>query len=182
MKFIKTSIEDVFIIEPEIFEDERGFFFEEYSKNKFNNNAGKYIEFVQQNCSQSKKGVIRGLHYQLEPYAQGKLVSCLDGEIFDVLVDLRKDSKTFGQWIGEVLSSTNKRQLWIPAGFAHGFLTLSSSAKIFYKVTNYYMPTYERVIKWNDPIIGIKWPFINNIKLSGKDENGLSFLEVSEND
>lgn len=173
MNVIKTAIPEVLIFEPKVFGDARGFFFESFSQKGFEEAVGKKIEFVQDNHSQSQKGVLRGLHYQLEPHAQGKLVRCIEGEVFDIAVDIRKNSATFGQWVGVVLSAENKRQLWIPEGFAHGFLTLSDTAQFVYKATNYYAPQSERCIIWNDPQINIEWPNIDQIQLSAKDEKGL---------
>ncbi|EIP1818864.1 dTDP-4-dehydrorhamnose 3,5-epimerase, partial [Salmonella enterica] len=137
---------------------ERGFFMESFNQKVFEEAVGRKIEFVQDNHSKSTKGVLRGLHYQVEPYAQGKLVRCIAGEVFDVAVDIRKDSETFGKWVGVNISSENKRQLWIPEGFAHGFLVLSDSADFLYKTSNYYSPIHERGIVWNDPTININWP------------------------
>lgn len=169
MNVIKTDIPEVLIFEPKVFGDERGFFFESFSQKVFEEAVGYKVNFVQDNHSKSSKGVLRGLHYQLAPYAQGKLVRCVAGEVFDVAVDIRKDSPTFGKWIGVNLSADNKRQLWIPEGFAHGFLVLSDSAEFVYKTTNYYTPEYDRGIIWNDPTIGIKWPDVKKITLSNKD-------------
>lgn len=157
MNIIKTEIQDLLIIEPKVFCDERGFFFESFNQKVFEEAVGRKVEFVQDNHSKSSKGVLRGLHYQLEPYAQGKLVRCVVGEVFDVAVDIRKSSSTFGKWFGINLSAENKRQLWIPEGFAHGFLVLSESAEFVYKTTNYYHPESDRGIIWNDPDIAIKW-------------------------
>lgn len=173
MNVIKTAIPEVFIFEPKVFGDARGFFFESFSQKIFEEAVGKKIDFVQDNHSQSQKGVLRGLHYQLDPHAQGKLVRCIEGEVFDVAIDIRKHSATFGQWVGAVLSAENKRQLWIPEGFAHGFLTLSDTAQFVYKATNYYAPQSERCIIWNDPQINIEWPEAGQVQLSAKDQNGL---------
>ncbi|EEZ4277512.1 dTDP-4-dehydrorhamnose 3,5-epimerase, partial [Escherichia coli] len=158
MNVIKTEIPDVLIFEPKVFGDERGFFFESFNQKVFEEAVGRKVEFVQDNHSKSSKGVLRGLHYQLEPYAQGKLVRCVVGEVFDVAVDIRKSSSTFGKWVGVNLSAENKRQLWIPEGFAHGFLVLSETAEFVYKTTNYYAPGYEGSIIWNDKILSIDWP------------------------
>lgn len=173
MNVIKTAIPEVLIFEPKVFGDARGFFFESFSEKVFEEAVGKKITFVQDNHSQSQKGVLRGLHYQLDPHAQGKLVRCIEGEVFDVAVDIRKNSATFGQWVGVVLSAENKRQLWIPEGFAHGFLTLSETAQFVYKATNYYAPQSERCIIWNDRQINIEWPEKDKVQLSAKDEKGL---------
>ncbi|ECB7205880.1 dTDP-4-dehydrorhamnose 3,5-epimerase, partial [Salmonella enterica subsp. enterica serovar Abaetetuba] len=155
--------------EPKVFSDERGFFMESFNQKVFEEAVGRKIEFVQDNHSKSTKGVLRGLHYQVEPYAQGKLVRCIAGEVFDVAVDIRKDSETFGKWVGVNISSENKRQLWIPEGFAHGFLVLSDSADFLYKTSNYYSPIHERGIVWNDPTININWPINIDKILSEKD-------------
>ncbi|EFC3190656.1 dTDP-4-dehydrorhamnose 3,5-epimerase, partial [Escherichia coli] len=153
MNVIKTEIPDVLIFEPKVFGDERGFFFESFNQKVFEEAVGRKVEFVQDNHSKSSKGVLRGLHYQLEPYAQGKLVRCVVGEVFDVAVDIRKSSPTFGKWVGVNLSAENKRQLWIPEGFAHGFITLSNIAEFIYKTTQFYNPSFERVIAWDDPVL-----------------------------
>ncbi|EFE8659958.1 dTDP-4-dehydrorhamnose 3,5-epimerase, partial [Escherichia coli] len=153
MNVIKTEIPDVLIFEPKVFGDERGFFFESFNQKVFEEAVGRKVEFVQDNHSKSSKGVLRGLHYQLEPYAQGKLVRCVVGEVFDVAVDIRKSSSTFGKWVGVNLSAENKRQLWIPEGFAHGFITLSNIAEFIYKTTQFYNPSFERVIAWDDPVL-----------------------------
>lgn len=169
MNVIKTEIPDVLIFEPKVFGDERGFFFESFNQKVFEEAVGRKVEFVQDNHSKSSKGVLRGLHYQLEPYAQGKLVRCVVGEVFDVAVDIRKSSSTFGKWVGVNLSAENKRQLWIPEGFAHGFLVLSETAEFLYKTTNYYHPQSDRGIKWDDPSINISWPVDSQVLLSAKD-------------
>jgi dTDP-4-dehydrorhamnose 3,5-epimerase len=173
------KIPDVKIIEPEIFEDDRGFFFESFNQNKFNDAIGKKIQFVQDNHSKSKKGVLRGLHFQEEPYAQGKLVRVIHGEVFDVAVDIRKGSATYGQFVSEILSSSNKKQLWIPEGFAHGFLTLSEEAEFLYKTTNFYNSKYEKTIIYNDSDLNINWKrFSENIVLSRKDMSGVQFKKL----
>ncbi len=172
MNVIKTAIPDVLIFEPKVFGDERGFFFESFNHKLFEEAVGYSVTFVQDNHSKSSKGVLRGLHYQLPPHAQGKLVRCVAGEVFDVAVDIRKSSPTFGQWVGVHLSGENKRQLWIPEGFAHGFLTLTDTAEFLYKTTNYYNLDCDRGIKWDDKNISIKWPVENlNLNLSHKDMN-----------
>ncbi|MFQ2756128.1 dTDP-4-dehydrorhamnose 3,5-epimerase [Aeromonas caviae] len=178
MNFIKTAIPDVLIIEPKVFGDARGFFYESFCQKLFDDAVGHNINFVQDNHSKSSKGVLRGLHYQLAPRAQGKLVRCVAGEVFDVAVDIRKDSATFGQWVGVVLSAENKRQLWIPEGFAHGFVTLSETAEFLYKTTNYYSPEHDRGVIWNDPTINIKWPEMGEFLLSDKDKKQKSLLEA----
>ncbi|ECD5488995.1 dTDP-4-dehydrorhamnose 3,5-epimerase [Salmonella enterica subsp. enterica serovar Brijbhumi] len=178
MNVIKTEIPDVLIFEPKVFSDERGFFMESFNQKVFEEAVGRKIEFVQDNHSKSTKGVLRGLHYQVEPYAQGKLVRCIAGEVFDVAVDIRKDSETFGKWVGVNISSENKRQLWIPEGFAHGFLVLSDSADFLYKTSNYYSPIHERGIVWNDPTININWPINIDKILSEKDTILPKFINV----
>ena len=172
MQFIKQEIHDVILCQPTVFQDERGFFLESYKKTTFSS-GGISEEFVQDNHSRSKQGVLRGLHYQIQN-PQGKLVRVIAGEIFDVAVDLRTASPTIGKWVGVYLSAENKNMLWIPPGFAHGFYTLSSWTEILYKATDYYAPQGERTIKWNDPVIGIQWPIINEQEptLSQKDAEG----------
>lgn len=177
MKVTPSNIPDVLIIEPEIFGDDRGFFFESFNQKDFEEAVGHKINLVQENHSRSLKGVLRGLHYQLPPKAQGKLVRVTQGEVFDVAVDLRQSSPTFGKWASEILSSDNKKQLWIPEGFAHGFLTLSDIAEFLYKVTDFYSAEHERNILWNDKTIGIKWPTLN-VSLSNKDQNAKIFEDI----
>lgn len=174
MKVTSTRIPDVLLIEPKIFGDDRGFFYESFNQQSFNQATQLNLGFVQDNHSKSSQGVLRGLHFQLSPKAQGKLVRVVQGEVFDVAVDLRKDSKTYAQWVGEILSAENKKQLWIPPGFAHGFLTLSETAEFLYKTTDYYSPEHERCILWNDPEIGIKWPLTGEPLLSAKDAQGVA--------
>ncbi|WP_108649845.1 dTDP-4-dehydrorhamnose 3,5-epimerase [Dongshaea marina] len=169
MNIIKTAIPEVLVIEPPIFGDDRGFFFESFNQKQFEDVVGQSLEFVQDNHSKSSRGVLRGLHYQLAPHAQGKLVRCVAGEVFDVAVDIRQGSVTFGKWIGEHLSAENKKQMWIPAGFAHGFVTLSESAEFLYKTTDYYAPVSERCIAWDDPTLNISWPFDFEPLLAEKD-------------
>ena len=171
MNVIRTEIPDVLIFEPKVFGDERGFFFESFNHKLFEETVGYQVNFVQDNHSKSSKGVLRGLHYQLPPHAQGKLVRCVAGEVFDVAVDIRKSSPTFGQWVGVHLSGENKRQLWIPEGFAHGFMALSETVQFVYKATNYYAPQSERSIIWNDPEINIQWPEIADCTLSLSDKD-----------
>ncbi len=178
MKIIDTDIPDVKIIEPAVFGDERGFFFESFNKKIFEERIGKKVDFVQDNHSMSVQGVLRGLHYQLAPYAQGKLVRCVEGEVYDVAIDLRQSSVTFGQWVGVHLSANNKRQLWIPEGFAHGFLTLSETAQFLYKTTNFYMPSHERCIIWNDEKLNIDWPSVPSLQHSQKDKAGVIFADA----
>lgn len=168
MKVITTSLTDVLIFEPTVFGDTRGFFFESFSQRFFDQSVGRHVNFVQDNHSKSSKGVLRGLHYQLDPHAQGKLVRCVQGEVLDIAVDIRKNSSSFGQWVGVLLNAENKRQLWIPEGFAHGFVTLSDTAEFVYKTTNYYAKESERSILWNDAEIGIDWR-TQDVLLSDKD-------------
>jgi len=179
MKVTPTRIPDVLIIEPKVFGDDRGFFYESFNQKAFNEAVGQEISFVQDNHSKSAKNVLRGLHYQLPPKAQGKLVRVVQGEVFDVAVDIRKGSKTYGQWVGEVLSAENKRQLWIPTGFAHGFLTLSETAEFLYKTTDYYAPEYERSLLWCDPALGILWPVEGEPTLAAKDVAALTLSQIS---
>lgn len=181
MNVIQTDIPEVMIFEPKVFIDDRGFFFESFNQKIFEEVIGANIEFVQDNHSRSNKGVLRGLHYQLSPYAQGKLVRCIFGEVFDVAVDIRPSSLTFGKWVGVHLSAENRRQLWIPAGFAHGFLVLSDSAEFVYKTTQYYAPGSEGTIIYNDADININWPRIEKISLSDKDLNGKTLMEFKSN-
>ena len=169
MRVTSLAIPDVLLIEPKVFGDARGFFFESFNQEAFNQATDTNYQFVQDNHSRSSRGVLRGLHYQLPPYAQGKLVRVVHGEVFDVAVDLRQGSPTFGNCAGEVLSAENKRQLWIPPGFAHGFLTLSETAEFLYKTTDYYAPTHERSLRWNDPQLKIKWPLNGTPQLAAKD-------------
>ena len=168
MKVTPTEIPDVLIIEPKVFGDERGFFFESFNQKAFNEATGLNETFVQDNHSRSAKGVLRGLHYQIQ-HPQGKLVRVTQGEVFDVVVDLRRSSPHFGQWLGLVLSADNKRQLWIPPGFAHGFLVTSESAEFLYKTTDYWYPEHERSLLWNDSTVGVKWPIEGEPKLAAKD-------------
>lgn len=178
LKIIDTAIEDVKIIEPKVFEDSRGFFYESFNQEKFNEALDINTSFVQDNHSKSSYAVLRGLHYQEGPFVQGKLVRVISGEVFDVAVDLRIDSKTYGQWVGEYLSAKNKRQLWIPEGFAHGFVVTSSEAEFCYKTTNYYHPDFERSIVYNDPRLNINWPQLDiNFILNDKDLKGNSFVD-----
>jgi dTDP-4-dehydrorhamnose 3,5-epimerase len=167
-----TQLPEVLLIEPEVFGDDRGFFFESFNQKKFERALGYPVSFVQDNHSLSQRGVLRGLHYQVSPCEQGKLVRVIQGEVFDVAVDIRPDSERFGQWVGVHLSAENKQQLWIPPGFAHGFLTLSDQAQFLYKTTAYYAPQAERCIAWNDPTVNIKWPILVSPILSAKDAVG----------
>ncbi|MDN2664399.1 dTDP-4-dehydrorhamnose 3,5-epimerase [Psychromonas sp. 14N.309.X.WAT.B.A12] len=178
MKFIETNIPDVKIIEPQVFGDERGFFMETFRTSLFNEHCAER-EFVQENHSKSSHGILRGLHYQTEN-TQGKLVRVTKGEVFDVAVDMRKDSPTFGQWAGVLLSAENKRQLWVPEGFAHGFYVTTDEAEFVYKCTDIYNPNAEVSLKWDDPSLNIDWPIAADKKplLSAKDEAGLSFTDA----
>jgi len=169
MKIVNTEIPEVLIVEPQVFGDERGFFYESFNEHRFHELTGLSVSFVQDNHSKSAKSVLRGLHYQIKQ-PQGKLVRVVAGEVFDVVVDVRKSSPTFGRWVGTRLSAANKRQLWVPEGFAHGFVVLSESAEFLYKTTGYWVPEYERAILWNDPEIGIEWPIDSAPILSGKDQ------------
>ncbi|EEZ8823935.1 dTDP-4-dehydrorhamnose 3,5-epimerase, partial [Escherichia coli] len=170
MNVIKTVIPEVLIFEPKKFEDSRGYFFESFNQRLFEDAVGKETLFVQDNQSYSSKNVLRGLHYQSEPYAQGKLVRCIMGEVFDVAVDIRKESESYGQWVGVFLSEDNNRQLWIPEGFAHGFLVKSDKAIFAYKCTNFYNPSAENTIRWDSPDLAIEWPLDDeDLLISEKD-------------
>lgn len=176
MQATPLAIRDVILLAPRVFEDERGFFFESYNQRAFHDATGTTQNFVQDNHSRSVQGVLRGLHYQLSPRAQGKLVRVVQGAVFDVAVDIRPDSPTFGRWVGEVLSADNRHQMWIPPGFAHGFLTLSATAEFLYKATDFYSPAHERCIAWNDPDLAIDWPTGGTLPaLSAKDAQGIPF-------
>jgi dTDP-4-dehydrorhamnose 3,5-epimerase len=176
MKSVATGIAEVLLVEPRVFADSRGFFFESYNERTF---AESGIEgpFVQDNQSFSYRDVVRGLHYQIQQ-PQGKLIRCISGEIFDVAVDIRRYSPTFGKWAGEVLSGENKRMLWVPAGFAHGFMVLSEAAEVLYKATDFYAPQHERTILWDDPSIQIKWPGSGRAILSDKDQAGAALQDA----
>jgi dTDP-4-dehydrorhamnose 3,5-epimerase len=169
MQIHTTAIPGVLILEPKVFIDDRGFFYESFNARRFAELTGVKTDFVQDNHSKSARNVVRGLHYQIHQ-AQGKLVRVIAGEVFDVAVDIRKSSPTFGQWVGAMLSAENRRQRWMPAGFAHGFVVTSESAEVLYKTTDYWAPEYERCILWNDPAIGIEWPIDGTPRLSGKDQ------------
>ncbi len=171
MKVTSTEIPEVLILEPKVFGDERGFFMESFNQRKFHQATGLDEKFVQDNHSRSSKGVLRGLHYQVQQ-PQGKLVRVVRGAVFDVAVDIRKSSPSFGQWVGVELTAENFRQLWVPAGFAHGFLVLSESADFLYKTTDYYAPEYEHCIRWDDPTLNIQWPLCAAPELSAKDAAG----------
>jgi len=177
------EIEGIVVFEPNVFEDDRGFFMESWSEKRVNDILGYNVHFVQDNHSLSSLGVLRGLHYQINPHAQGKLVRCIAGEIFDVAVDIRKTSQTFLQWVGVHLTAQNKKQLWIPHGFAHGFLTITQRAEVAYKVTDYWAQESERSILWSDPEIHIVWPKINgNLLISNKDKRANLINEMNGND
>ena len=179
MQAIRQAISDVVLIEPKVFGDSRGFFYESFNEKVFREATGVQDTFVQDNHSRSSQGVLRGLHYQLPPRAQGKLVRVVRGSVFDVAVDIRKGSPTFGQWVGALLTEDNHRQLWVPPGLAHGFLVLSESADFLYKTTDYYSPEHERCIRWEDPTIGIDWPALDvAIQLSAKDQAGVLLAEA----
>ncbi|MFN6190293.1 MAG: dTDP-4-dehydrorhamnose 3,5-epimerase, partial [Planctomycetia bacterium] len=171
MNVVPTEIADVLILEPKVFADDRGFFFESFNQRVFEAAVGGPVTFVQDNHSKSRKNVLRGLHYQVEQ-PQGKLVRAVSGTIYDVAVDIREKSPTFGRWVGVELSADNKRQLWIPAGLAHGFLVVSETAEVLYKATDYYAPAHERTILWNDPTLAIAWPLAGEPQVSGKDAAG----------
>lgn len=177
MNVVKTKIPDVWLIEPQVFGDSRGFFYESYNEKAFAEKTGVNVGFVQDNHSRSAKNVLRGLHYQVQQ-PQGKLVRVVVGEVFDVAVDIRKSSPTFGQWVGYHLSAENKRQLWIPAGFAHGFLVVSDVAEVLYKTDEYYAPQHERSILWNDGDLAIAWPIDASPILSAKDQAGKPFKQA----
>ena len=171
MKATPLAIVDVVLFEPKVFGDERGFFFESFNHRSFEETIGRPVRFVQDNHSRSVKGVLRGLHYQIQQ-TQGKLVRVVEGEVFDVAVDIRRSSPTFGRWVGAYLSAENKHQLWVPEGFAHGFVVLSETAEFLYKTTDYYEPAYERSILWSDPDLDIQWPLAGPPGLSSKDQQG----------
>ena len=178
MKAIRLAIPDVILFEPKVFGDDRGFFFESFNQAQFETVIGRKINFVQDNHSRSAKNVLRGLHYQIRQ-PQGKLVRVVAGEVFDVTVDIRKSSPTFGLWVSEILSAENKKQMWIPEGFAHGFVVLSESAEFLYKTTDYWAPEHERCIAWNDTSLAINWPIHGEPVLSGKDAQGAA-LKTAE--
>lgn len=177
MRVIQTAIPEVLILEPKVFGDDRGFFFESFNQQAFEKLTGIKANFVQDNHSKSAANVLRGLHYQVQQ-PQGKLVRVVTGEVFDVAVDLRRQSRTFGQWAGVVLSAENKRQMWVPPGFAHGFLVLKNDTEFLYKTTDYYAPQHERCVRWDDPDLGIKWPLSAAPLLSTKDQVGLDLLHA----
>jgi dTDP-4-dehydrorhamnose 3,5-epimerase len=172
-----TAIPDVLLLEPRVFSDDRGYFFESFNARDFLEATGLAVEFVQDNQSMSVKGVLRGLHYQIR-HPQGKLMRVVQGSVFDVAVDLRKSSPTFGRWVGAMLSAENRRQLWIPPGFAHGFLTISDEAEVLYKITDYWYPEHERTLLWKDPTLAIAWPITGEPRLAPKDVDGKLFGEI----
>ncbi|MGB9109519.1 MAG: dTDP-4-dehydrorhamnose 3,5-epimerase [Telluria sp.] len=175
---LPTAIPDVLLLEPKVFGDDRGYFFESYNARDFRAATGVAVEFVQDNHSMSEKGVLRGLHYQIE-HPQGKLLRVVQGSVFDVAVDLRKSSPTFGRWAGALLSAENRRQMWIPPGFAHGFLALSDCAEVLYKITDYWYPEHERTLLWNDPALDIAWPIDGEPRLAFKDVEGQLFRDIA---
>jgi dTDP-4-dehydrorhamnose 3,5-epimerase len=177
MNAVRLAIPDIVLFAPRVFGDERGFFFESFHQGRFEEAVGREARFVQDNHSKSGFNVLRGLHYQVRQ-PQGKLVRVIQGSVFDVAVDIRKGSPTFGQWVGEILSAENKKQLWVPEGFAHGFVVLSASAECLYKSTDYYAPEHERCIAWNDPALAIDWPLHGAPVLSPKDEKGMSLVQA----
>ena len=174
MKATPLDIQDIIVFEPNVFGDDRGFFFESFNQKVFEDVVGRPVQFVQDNHSRSVKGVLRGLHYQIQQ-SQGKLVRVTQGEVFDVAVDLRKSSTTFGKWVGVHLSAENKKQLWIPEGFAHGFVVLSESAEFLYKTTDYWTPEHERSLAWDDATVAINWPLAEPTALSAKDKKAVNF-------
>lgn len=182
MKVTPLSIPDVLLIEPKVFGDERGFFFESFNQAAFEAAVGRRVDFVQDNHSRSAGNVLRGLHYQLPPKAQGKLVRVIAGAVFDVAVDLRRNSPTRGRWVATTLSADNKRQMWVPEGFAHGFLVLGESAEFLYKTTGYYAPELERCVRWDDPELAIDWPLAGPPLLSAKDSGGVALRDAESGD
>jgi len=178
MKVTATAIPDVLVLEPAVFADERGFFFESFNQKRFEETVGRAVTFVQDNHAQSRKGVIRGLHYQINQ-PQDKLLRAVRGAVYDVAVDLRRASPTFGRWVGVTLSADNKKQLWVPKGFAHGYLALSEATELLYKVTDYYAPVHERCLLWNDPAVQIDWPLEAEPILSAKDRLGLTLDQAA---
>jgi len=178
MLLTRTLIPDVFVLEPKVFDDERGYFFESFNQKVLNQLIGQEVQFVQDCHSKSRRNVLRGLHFQLPPKAQGKLVRVVHGEVFDVAVDLRQDSQTYGCWVGQILSADNRKQMWIPPGFAHGQLTLSETSEFLYKTTEYYAPEHERCIRWDDPSLGIDWPLEVSPILSARDQLALALGSI----
>lgn len=178
MQVDTTALDGVLILVPRVFEDDRGYFMESWNQSTFDDIVGNTVQFVQDNQSVSRRGVLRGLHYQLPPHAQGKLVRCTRGAVWDVAVDVRRSSPTFGQWIGQELSHESQRQMWIPPGFAHGFVALADEVTVQYKTTDYYEPRAERTIKWNDPRLDISWPELGDVTVSEKDQAGVPFEQA----
>jgi dTDP-4-dehydrorhamnose 3,5-epimerase len=178
MQIETTKLNGVLLLKPRVFRDDRGFFLESWNKRAFDEAAGRIVEFVQDNHSRSVRGVLRGLHYQAEPMAQAKLITVMRGRIFDVAVDVRPESATYGQWVGEILTDDSREMLWIPEGFAHGFYVLSDFADVVYKTNNYYSPQHERCIRWNDETLAVEWPISQKPLVSPKDEMGERFLEM----
>jgi dTDP-4-dehydrorhamnose 3,5-epimerase len=179
MQIESTSLPDVLVVRPRIFHDDRGFFLESWNQRKFDHAVGREVRFVQDNHSRSKRGVLRGLHYQVAPAAQAKLVTVMSGKIFDVAVDLRPGSPTLGQWIGEELCGDERTSLWIPEGFAHGFLVLSETADVLYKTTDFYSPEHERCIRWDDETLAVRWPQVSDLPtVSRKDEQGFDLMQA----
>lgn len=179
MNITPSSLPEVLILEPSVFGDHRGFFMESFNQKAFDAAVGRHVEFVQDNHSRSTRGVLRGIHYQRPPRAQGKLVRVVSGAVFDVAVDLRRGSDTFGRWVGEMLSAENRRQLWIPAGFGHGFLVVSETADFLYKTTDYYSPAHERAVRWNDSNLAIAWPDVGvPLQLSPKDAEAVDLSQA----
>jgi len=176
-EIIKTSLPEILILKPKVYCDERGHFFESFNQQAFNEATGSSALFVQDNQSQSVRGVMRGLHYQ-NPRAQGKLVRVIKGTVYDVVVDIRRSSSNFGKWVGIELSSDNNYQLWIPVGFAHGFMAMSESVQFIYKTTDYWYPNYEKCLLWSDPDIGISWPQVDTLLINDKDQNGKRLCEI----
>jgi dTDP-4-dehydrorhamnose 3,5-epimerase len=177
MKAIPQAIPEVLLLEPRVFGDERGFFFESFNQRQFEEAVGRSVSFVQDNHSRSVRNVLRGLHYQVQQ-PQGKLVRVVQGEVFDVAVDIRRSSPTFGQWVGAILSADNKHQLWVPEGFAHGFVVLTETAEFLYKTNDYYAPEHERCIAWDDPMLAIDWPIADAPSLSAKDREGVLLIDA----
>jgi dTDP-4-dehydrorhamnose 3,5-epimerase len=177
MKILQTELPDVLIIEPKVFGDSRGFFFESFNPQAFREMTGLTVDFVQDNHSRSLQNVLRGLHYQIRQ-PQGKLVRVISGEVFDVAVDIRRSSPTFGKWVSDYLSAENKKQIWVPPGFAHGFLVISETAEFLYKTTDYWAPEHERCIRWNDPVLNVQWPITGDPLVSEKDEKGAFFQDA----
>ena len=177
MKITPSEIPDVLIIEPNVFGDSRGFFFESYNEKEFMETTGLQVAFVQDNHSRSNRHVLRGLHYQIQQ-PQGQLVRVISGDVFDVAVDIRRSSPTFGKWVGDYLTAENKKQMWVPPGFAHGFLVLSDDAEFLYKTTDYWAPEHERCIRWNDPVLNVQWPITGDPLVSEKDEKGAFFQDA----